>query len=252
LILLTATPINNNIFDLYNQINLFAGNDRTYFAVAGIGDLYKYFLAARRDSIEQGSIRIFNLLEEVVVRRTRQFIRRAYPEATINGKTITWPARRLVTLKYDLAATYEGFYADIVRRIEQLKLPHYNLETYKATNAARDEFELGRQQALVGIFKSRFLKRLESSIDAFRISIRRARWSLPRPSMNTSRKMWCSMRRHFGSRCSCWIRTAPTTTTARRPRWQVPSMPLRRRGPSSRRCRVSRQATTTGAPSIVT
>jgi hypothetical protein len=27
---------------------------------------------------------------------------------------------------------------------------------------------------LVGIFKSRFLKRLESSIDAFRISIRRA------------------------------------------------------------------------------
>ena len=27
LILLTATPINNNIFDLYNQINLFTGND---------------------------------------------------------------------------------------------------------------------------------------------------------------------------------------------------------------------------------
>ena len=40
LILLTATPINNNIFDLYNQINLFTGNDRTYFAAAGIGDLY--------------------------------------------------------------------------------------------------------------------------------------------------------------------------------------------------------------------
>ncbi|MBK8798799.1 MAG: helicase [Anaerolineales bacterium] len=174
LILLTATPINNNIFDLYNQINLFAGNDRTYFAAAGIGDLYKYFLAARRDSIEQGSVRIFNLLEEVVVRRTRQFIRRAYPEATINGKTITWPARKLVTLEYDLAATYEGFYGDIVRRIEQLNLPHYNLESYKVTNATRDEFELGRQQALVGIFKSRFLKRLESSIDAFRISIRRA------------------------------------------------------------------------------
>jgi SNF2 family DNA or RNA helicase len=174
LILLTATPINNNIFDLYNEINLFAGNDLTYFAAAGIGDLYKYFLAARRDSIEQGSIRIFNLLEEVVVRRTRQFIRRAYPEATINGKTISWPSRKLVTLEYDLAATYEGFYGDIVRRIDQLNLPHYNLESYKVTNAVRDDFELGRQQALVGIFKSRFLKRLESSIDAFRISIRRA------------------------------------------------------------------------------
>ncbi|MCI0577972.1 MAG: phospholipase D-like domain-containing protein [Chloroflexi bacterium] len=173
-ILLTATPINNNIFDLYNQINLFTGNDRTYFAAAGIGDVYKYFLAARRESIEQGSIRIFNLLEEVVVRRTRQFIRRAYPEATISGKRITWPERQLRTARYDLEATYEGIYRQIVNRIEALNLAHYNLESYKLTAFAPDEFELGRQVALVGIFKSRFLKRLESSIDAFRISIRRA------------------------------------------------------------------------------
>ena len=174
LILLTATPINNNIFDLYNQINLFAGNDRAYFATAGIGDLYKYFLAARRESVAEGSIRIFNLLEEVVVRRTRQFIRSAYPEATIGGKRITWPERRLRTVRYDLESTYEGFYQDIVSRIERLNLAHYNLEAYKATDAAKDDFELGREEALVGIFKSRFLKRLESSIDAFRISIRRA------------------------------------------------------------------------------
>ena len=119
-------------------------------------------------------MRIFNLLEEVVVRRTRQFIRRAYPEATIGGKRITWPERQLRTVRYDLEATYEGFYADIVRRIERLNLAHYNLESYKRAEEARDDFELGRQVALVGIFKSRFLKRLESSIDAFRISIRRA------------------------------------------------------------------------------
>ncbi len=174
LILLTATPINNNIFDLYNQINLFTGNDRTYFASAGIGDLYKYFLAARRESIEAGSIRIFNLLEEVVVRRTRQFIRRAYPQATIRGQTITWPTRRLRTLEYDLQATYAGIYQQIVRRIEALNLAHYSLESYKHAGQAQDDFELGRQVALVGIFKSRYLKRLESSIDAFRISIRRS------------------------------------------------------------------------------
>jgi superfamily II DNA or RNA helicase len=174
LILLTATPINNNIFDLYNQINLFTGNDRTYFASAGIGDLYAYFLAARRESIGQGSIRIFNLLEEVVIRRTRQFIRRAYPEATIRGQPIHWPQRHLHTIEYDLQATYEGFYSEIVRRIEGLNLAHYSLESYKRSAKEQDDFELGRQVALVGIFKSRFLKRLESSIDAFRISIRRA------------------------------------------------------------------------------
>lgn len=172
LILLTATPINNNIFDLYNQINLFTGNDRTYFASAGIGDLYKYFLAARSDSIDQGSVRIFNLLEEVVIRRTRQFIRRAYPEATIRGEQIKWPQRRLHTIEYDLQATYEGFYQEIVRQIKSLSLAHYSLESYKRSE--QDDWELGRQAALVGIFKSRFLKRLESSIDAFRISIRRA------------------------------------------------------------------------------
>jgi superfamily II DNA or RNA helicase len=174
LILLTATPINNNIFDLYNQINLFTGNDRTYFASAGIGDLYTYFLAARRESIEEGSIRIFNLLEEVVIRRTRRFIRRAYPEATIRGKKITWPSRQLHIIEYDLEATYEGFYKHIVRKIESLNLAHYSLEGYKRSRQEQDDFELGRQVALVGIFKSRFLKRLESSIDAFRISIRRA------------------------------------------------------------------------------
>jgi len=174
LILLTATPINNTIFDLYNQINLIAGNDRTYFAAAGIGDLYKYFLAARRDSVEAGGVRIFNLLEEVVIRRTRQFIRQAYPDATIGGRRITWPERRLRTVRYDLEATYESIYRQVVARIEALRLPHYNLEAYKIAGEKRDDFELGRQQALVGIFKSRFLKRLESSVDALRISIRRA------------------------------------------------------------------------------
>src|SRR5690606_22452408 len=37
-----------------------------------------------------------------------------------------------------------------------------------------DDLEVGREQALVGIFKSRYLKRFESSVDAFRISIRRS------------------------------------------------------------------------------
>jgi len=173
-ILLTATPINNTVFDLYNQLNLFTGGDRAYFASAGIGDMHRYFLAARRAPRNGVEIELFNLLEEVVVRRSRKFIRQAYKNATIAGKPIKWPERRLRTVHYNLEQSYAGIYDQIVDRIENLNLAHYSLELYKLDEKKRDDFELGREQALVGIFKSRFLKRLESSIAAFRISIRRA------------------------------------------------------------------------------
>ena len=175
IILLTATPINNDLFDLYNQISFVTQGDRSYFSSTGIGDVYRYFLNARRESRNgTGLVSLFNLLEEVVIRRTRPFIRKAYPEATIKGKRITFPERKLKTVKYNLEATYQGIYEKIVAGVESLKLAPYSLESYKKDKEAVDEFEEGREQALVGIFKSRYLKRFESSIEAFRISIRRA------------------------------------------------------------------------------
>lgn len=175
IILLTATPINNDLFDLYNQINFVTQGDRSYFSSAGIGDVYRYFLQARRDSRNgAGAVSLFNLLEEVVIRRTRSFIRKAYPDATIKGEKIPFPERQLKTVNYDLEATYQGIYEKIVAGIESLNLAPYNLESYKKAESEIDEFEQGREQALVGIFKSRYLKRFESSIEAFRISVRRA------------------------------------------------------------------------------
>lgn len=174
-ILLTATPINNDLFDLYNQLAFITRGAREYFAACGIGDLYRYFLQARRQArIGDGILGLFNLLEEVVIRRTRPFIRRAYPEATIKGKRIHFPQRKLKTVQYDLEAAYKGIYGEIFSGIENLKLAPYNLEAFKKEEIEVDEFEAGREQALVGIFKSRYLKRFESSIEAFRISVHRA------------------------------------------------------------------------------
>ena len=175
LIMLTATPVNNNIFDLYNQLTLITRGDRSYFSGAGIGDLYRFFLNARRNVADhEVGVALFNLLEEVVIRRTRSFIRKTYPEATINNKKITWPERRLKTAHYDLESTYSGIYDKVVDSIENLRLATYQLETYKKAGVKRDEFEQGREEALAGIFRSRYLKRFESSVDAFRISVRRA------------------------------------------------------------------------------
>jgi superfamily II DNA or RNA helicase len=183
-ILLTATPISNDLFDLYNQFSLITQGDRSYFAASGIGDLYRYFLHARRQSrAGDGALALFNLLEEIVIRRSRPFIRHAYPTATIRRKepdgtwaemTVRFPDRKLKTVRYNLEATYVGIYDEVVIGIDSLRLAPYNLENYKRAGVRVDEFEAGREQALVGIFKSRYLKRFESSVDAFRISIHRA------------------------------------------------------------------------------
>jgi len=174
-ILLTATPVSNDLFDLYNQFSLITQGDRSYFAAAGIGDLYRYFLQARREARHDiPGVALFNLLEEVVIRRTRSFIRKAYPEAMIAGKKIHFPKRELKTVRYNLEETYNGIYEFIVDAVKSLRLAPYNLEEFKKSGIEVDEFEAGREQALVGIFKSRYLKRFESSVEAFRISIRRA------------------------------------------------------------------------------
>lgn len=91
-ILLTAPPVNNDLFDLYNQFCLITRGDRGYFAACGIGDLYRYFLRARQEArANSAAFALFNVLEEIVIRRTRPFIRKAYPEATIGGNASTFP-----------------------------------------------------------------------------------------------------------------------------------------------------------------
>ena len=180
-ILLSATPINNDLYDLASQVRLFTQGQPDYFRQAGIGDLEAYFRRARRLARQEDAaagVLLFNLLEEIMVRNTRPYIRAAYPGATIKGSPVHFPERRLHTVSYSLGATYEGIYDEIVASVEALSLAPYKLEEYRKKSAVKDEaqheWETGREVALVGIFKTRFLKRLESSIEAFRLSLRRA------------------------------------------------------------------------------
>jgi superfamily II DNA or RNA helicase len=181
IILLSATPINNDLYDLLNQISLFTQAGADYFRDIGIGDLNLYFRQARQlmrqPDASPGTV-LFNLLEEIVVRNTRPFIREAYPNATISGKPVRFPDRKLRTIRYSLGATYAGLYGEIVQAIDQLSLAPYKLESYRRPETVLDkqdhEWKQGREQGFVGIFKIRFLKRLESSVEAFRLSLHRA------------------------------------------------------------------------------
>lgn len=178
IILLTATPINNSLNDLYNQISLITQGDDGYFASAGIGDLKRYFQAAKKAqmTLDGSGGNLFNILEEIAVRRPRIIIRENYPDATINGKPINWPERELHRVEYSLANTYgTDFYSRIVARVDKLKLAPFDLESYRRNPSEAKALDVGRGQALIGIFKSLYLKRFESSVEAFRLTIDRAR-----------------------------------------------------------------------------
>ncbi|WP_234554321.1 helicase-related protein [Thermus caliditerrae] len=165
-ILLTATPINNSVFDLYNQVMLFAQDDR-YFARAGIPHLRSYFVRASLDGD------VLNLLEEVMIRRTRQFIKREFPEAVINGERIRFPERRLHTVRYSLEALAPGLYEQIALLFEKLELAAYNPERFLKSPTPEEEEKVLRNEALISLMKTILLKRFESSAEAFRRSLDR-------------------------------------------------------------------------------
>jgi len=210
LILLTATPINNSVFDLYHQLRFITRDQEDYFLSVGISNLRKYFERA-----EINKETLYEVLEAIAVRRSRQFIRKNYPKAEIDGQPIKFPERKLHTVHYSLEKSYgQALYDKVADAIENLNLAPYCLDMYRKEivmarkarhllqlalfegnwddkepslkdrlielgwdeNAAqRLSWELGRQTALTHIMRVLYLKRLESSVHALKISLRRQR-----------------------------------------------------------------------------
>jgi SNF2 family DNA or RNA helicase len=170
-ILMTATPVNNSLFDLYQQLLLLARGDEHFYRPMGITNLRAYFKAAM-----EGGLEIFELLEETTVRRSRADIRRrqeAGEEVIVSGKPIRFPDRRLERIEYDLDGTYRGLYYKITDALERLHLVAYNLASYVRTRTERTAQDEQRNTALIALMKMLYLKRLESSAAAFEESIRR-------------------------------------------------------------------------------
>lgn len=167
--LLTATPINTSIYDLYHQILLLTRGSEIYYREWGISNLKTYFKA-----LSKGGIEITELLMQTMVRRSRQdVIRRqaAGEEIRINGKLIKFPKRQLESFTYSFESNFAGLYANIGNQIDNLTLSPYNLKLFKKKKQRDDEYEIKRSDALVALQKSLYLKRFESSLIAFKRSI---------------------------------------------------------------------------------
>ena len=172
-LLLTATPINTSIYDLYHQILLLTRNTETYYREWGIYHLKTYFKA-----LAKGGAEITELLLQTMVRRSRQdVIKRqlAGEEIYIAGKKIRFPKRSLKQFTYNFEASFEGLYAGIANQIDSLHLAPYNIRAFKKKRQKSDEEQVQKNEALVALMKSLYLKRLESSLIAFESSIRKQR-----------------------------------------------------------------------------
>lgn len=169
-LLLTATPINNGIFDLYHQTLLLTRNNENYYQEWGIKTLKTYF-----QNLARGEAEMTELLMQTMVRRSRQDVMKRQQEAgeiiEIAGKPIKFPNRELEQFTYNFEDIFSGLYIGIADEISNLYLAPYNIKAFKKQYNQKDEEQVQRNKAIVALQKALYLKRLESSLIAFENTI---------------------------------------------------------------------------------
>lgn len=193
--LLTATPVNNRLVDLQHMIELFSRQQTGFFKRIGIHSLGGHFrmlekqiekslqvqTAEEGDEIETNSVETSEILgqddlfKELVVQRSRKYVRQSVEGD--DGDSILFPKPRDPKVQpYSVKQTY-GKLLELVEEAFSKERPlftlaiYYPLAYYKGTDLAKLEaFEKGRQEQVVRLIRTGFLKRFESSVEAFRMS----------------------------------------------------------------------------------
>ncbi|MFQ5434162.1 MAG: helicase-related protein [Anaerolineae bacterium] len=195
-LLLSATPVNNDLKDLRNQLYfLTEGKDEAFTATIGIASLKDTLANAQRrftewakkgnrDTrrlLESLDSAFFKLLDELTIARSRKHIHTYYPD------TITalggFPKReKPVSIYADIDA--KGRFLSYDRLNDEIS--NYRLSLFNPTAYVLPEFaeryeldrvahfsQRAREHYLIGMMKVNFLKRLESSVHAFAITMNR-------------------------------------------------------------------------------
>lgn len=194
--LLSATPQNNNPRDVRAQLQLFPDDhQRLPFVGESLDDFFR--------RVQSGQSSLSELLTHVLVRRTRRFIIDNYPSATVRRQLgpglyedvpLAFPRRisgEEQCLRYRIDEAYGGsLYDDVMAAVRTLRYPLHGLFEYVVPHRQEDPRLVGLRRAgasVRGLFRVLLLKRLESSIEAFRISLVRLRERL-RCALNDLRK----------------------------------------------------------------
>lgn len=198
-LLLTATPVNNELKDLRNQISLITkGKNDALFESTQIVDIAQTLKKAQTDFtnwadvkknparkvsqlIEKLDASFFKMLDELTIARSRKHIIDFYKAESEVGK---FPTRLKPISIYSKIDTKDRFYTydKLNEIILEYKLSIFNPSAYVVRNEYKynnngqtvlNFSQQTREHFLIGMMKVNFLKRLESSIESFEISMNR-------------------------------------------------------------------------------
>ncbi len=194
LFMLTATPINNRLSDFRHMAELFTRRDESYFArTLGVNNLRAHvnqMERAFRESVGREVVDVADQITEaqsilsadaifrqLVVQRSRAYARESQIRET--GNAAAFPTRQPPQVAaYSIRQSYgqllELFEKAFTKENPLFTLPmYYPLYWYKGPDKDVDPFEQNRQLQVVGLIRTNFLKRFESSVTAFELSCSR-------------------------------------------------------------------------------
>lgn len=194
LFMLTATPINNRLSDFRHMAELFTRRDEAYFArTLGVTNLRAHVNQMEQDFRQRVGHTVTDVSEQMnealdilagdtlflhlVVQRSRSYARASQIRET--GQAAMFPERQAPKVAdYSIRKTYgrllEQFEKAFTRENPLFTLPmYYPLHWYKGPDQDIDPFEQNRQRQVVGLIRTNFLKRFESSVVAFEMSCNR-------------------------------------------------------------------------------
>ena len=184
-VLITATPLNNTIDDIFAQLKLFQVPKKS--TIPGIPNLERFFTSLRgrfkgldrsdpayREAIKSVSREIRErVLRHVMVRRTRSDVM-TYFKKDIESQGLFFPEvhdpRRII---YEFKGESEVVFNETIGLLQNFRYARYIPLLYYIGDKQLSEFERQQQRNVGGFMKGILIKRLESSFYAFRKSIRR-------------------------------------------------------------------------------
>lgn len=191
-ILVTATPINNTIDDIFAQLKLFQIPKNS--TIPGIPNLEKFFVGLRkrfdhldkRDPEYRQMMVVVSreirerILKHVMVRRTRTDVL-TYFKSDILEQGLVFPEMQdPQKLVYEFDGQVETIFKQTMERLHEFRYARYIPLLYYVGSKGLTEFEKQQQRNVGGFMKGILVKRLESSFYAFKKSLDRFIFSYER------------------------------------------------------------------------